>query len=91
MKIKHVLSDISASRIILYYKIFQFQFTDATAYSYARYGQGSGPIHLSYVACTGTEDALVNCTHFPNYIRYCRHYEDAGVLCQSKFCIIPAE
>ena len=61
------------------------QHTDATAYLYARYGQGSGPILLDDVACTGTENALVNCT-YDSSTSDCSHYEDAGVLCQSKHC-----
>ena len=69
--------------IVLYANIKIFQFTDATAYLYAHYGQGTGPILLDDVACTGTEDALVNCT-YDRYTSDCRHYEDASVLCQSK-------
>ena len=58
-------------------------YTDATAYSFARYGQGSGPIHLDNVACTGTEDALVNCAYV-SHTSDCFHFEDAGVHCQGK-------
>ena len=64
--------------------IFHFLLhTDATAYLSARYGQGSGPIHLDNVACTGTENALVNCT-YDSDTSDCFHFEDAGVLCQGK-------
>ena len=63
---------------------FIFFTTDATAYSFARYGQGSGPIHLDNVACTGTENALVNCT-YDSDTSDCSHFEDAGVLCQRKY------
>ena len=58
-------------------------FTDATAYSSARFGQGTGPIHLDNVACTGTEDALVHCAYVSDSSD-CFHFEDAGVLCQGK-------
>ena len=68
------------NRRILHNLIF---FLDATAYSLARYGQGSGPIHLDSVACTGTENALVNCT-YDSDTSDCFHFEDASVLCQSK-------
>ena len=58
-------------------------FTDATAYLSARFGQGTGPIHLDNVACTGTEDALVHCAYVSDSSD-CFHFEDAGVLCQGK-------
>ena len=58
-------------------------FTDATAYSLARYGQGTGPIHLDNVACTGTEEALVSCAYV-GHTSDCFHFEDAGVHCQGK-------
>lgn len=54
--------------------------SDATAYSNAFFGTGSGPIHLDNLACTGTEAALVNCSYDP-HIADCSHYEDAGVRC----------
>ena len=50
------------------------------AYNNAYFGVGSGPIHLDNVACTGTEEALVNCNYDPNTAD-CSHYEDAGVRC----------
>ena len=61
--------------------------TDATAYSFARYGRGTGPIHLDNVACTGTEDALVNCT-YDSDTSDCSHFEDASVLCQREHSVI---
>ena len=60
---------------------FTALFTDATAYLFARYGQGTGPIHMDNVACTGTENALLNCT-YDSDSSDCYHFEDAGVLCQ---------
>ena len=54
----------------------------ATAYSNARFGQGTGPILMDNVACTGLETGLVNCT-FDNHTSDCRHSEDAGVQCSS--------
>jgi len=55
---------------------------NATAYSFARYGQGTGPIHMDNVACTGTENALLNCT-YDSDSSDCSHREDASVLCQA--------
>ena len=55
-------------------------FSDATAHSNARFGQGTGPIFLDNVACTGEEDNLTSCTYDPNTAD-CFHSEDAGVSC----------
>ena len=55
--------------------------TDATAYSRAHFGQGSGTIVLDDVQCTGTEETLVGCSYDSNTLD-CTHSEDAGVRCQ---------
>ena len=51
------------------------------ALSNAYFGQGSGPIFLDNVACSGTESTLLSCNS--NRIGYenCGHHEDAGVKC----------
>ena len=53
---------------------------DAIAVLHAGFGLESGPIHLDNVACTGSELALVNCTH-DSVTTDCSHIEDAGVHC----------
>ena len=55
--------------------------TDATAYSSAHFGQGSGTIVLDDVRCTGTEDRLVDCSYDRSTVD-CTHSEDAGVRCR---------
>ena len=51
------------------------------SYSYwLHFGQGSDPILLDGVACSGTESNLVECSH-RGYIRSCSHSEDAGLVC----------
>ena len=46
------------------------------------FGQGSGPIWLGGVTCTGSESTLASCGHFGvNVIRSCSHYHDVGVRC----------
>ena len=55
---------------------------DAVAYTNAFYGQGTGPILLDDVSCTGTESRLVNCTYDSNTAD-CNHLEDAGVRCNN--------
>ena len=54
-------------------------------YSNAYFGQGSGPILLDNVTCTGSESTLANCGHLGvGIIRSCSHSEDAGVRCSSQ-------
>ena len=58
--------------------------TYGTAYSNAYFGQGSGPILLDGVTCTGSETTLSNCSHLGvGVTRSCSHSEDAGVRCSS--------
>ncbi|XP_021237375.1 deleted in malignant brain tumors 1 protein-like isoform X7 [Numida meleagris] len=47
----------------------------------AHFGRGSGPIWLSEVNCTGTEDALSRCRARPKGVTGCHHGEDASVVC----------
>ncbi|KAI4888960.1 hypothetical protein NFI96_030610 [Prochilodus magdalenae] len=47
----------------------------------AHFGQGSGPILLDYVSCSGSEKTITECSHrgFGNH--NCSHGADAGVIC----------
>ncbi|XP_078576486.1 scavenger receptor cysteine-rich domain-containing protein DMBT1-like [Branchiostoma floridae x Branchiostoma japonicum] len=48
----------------------------------ASFGQGTGQIWLDNVGCTGSEARVQNCSHMGwGILRSCRHYEDAGVVC----------
>lgn len=56
-----------------------FSFVGASALGSAFFGQGSGPILLDDVACSGNESSLLAC---PSTMQHnCRHTEDAGVRC----------
>ena len=57
--------------------------TGVQAFRLAFFGQGSGPIHLDDVQCTGSERRLVDCTY--TAIDNCLHFKVAGVRCQGMF------
>lgn len=51
------------------------------ALSGAHFGQGSGPIWMFIVFCTGSESTLKNCGSTGWSIHACTHSYDAGVIC----------
>jgi len=58
---------------------------NASAFSYARFGRGSGSILMDDVRCTGSEGRLIDCRYDSN-TGDCSHYEDASVRCVRKVC-----
>ncbi|XP_072042484.1 uncharacterized protein [Amphiura filiformis] len=51
-------------------------------YTSAEFGQGTGPVWLDGVSCSGSENRLDECRHNGWGIQNCHgHYHDAGVIC----------
>ena len=53
----------------------------AQAYHGASHGQGSGPIWISALACSGSETNLYHCRHSGCGNNHCTHIRDASVRC----------
>jgi len=52
-----------------------------TAFLFAFFGQGTGPIFYDDLGCTGEENRLVECSHSGVGQHNCGHFEDASVRC----------
>uniref|UniRef100_A0A3Q3EFU7 SRCR domain-containing protein n=1 Tax=Labrus bergylta TaxID=56723 RepID=A0A3Q3EFU7_9LABR len=56
-----------------------------SAPSAAYFGQGSGPIWMDDVSCTGSESKLGECRHRGFGSHNCGRNQDAGVVCEGKY------
>lgn len=76
----HLIDNVYFNLIISWYVLLN---AGPTARSGAAFGQGSGPIFLDNVLCSGLENMLFNCAHSGIEISNisCSHQRDAGVVC----------
>ena len=54
------------------------------------YGQGTGPVFLGYMSCTGSEDSLLDCDRNPFLIvnsQCSNHYYDIGLKCERELSV----
>ena len=68
------------TNIIKYYYI-----TGSVTYTTStQFGQGTGPILMSVVKCSGQESNLLDCPYQPFPYSSCSHSYDVGVKCEGK-------
>ena len=46
------------------------------------FGEGTGPVWLTYLRCSYYDTSLDHCGAYPQSYSPCQHYEDAAVICQ---------
>ena len=62
----------------------------AVAYFTTAVPDGTGPIFLDNVQCTGTESRIIDCPHNGVGTHNCAHSEDVGVRCQIRKFLVYA-
>ena len=76
----YIVMHLHSKRLANLLLVILVSFVDSKAVAYAFYGQGTGPISMTKVACTGNESAVTNCK-YSTYLSGCTHAGDAGVQC----------
>ncbi|XP_045190589.2 deleted in malignant brain tumors 1 protein-like isoform X4 [Mercenaria mercenaria] len=71
----------SAARVVCRMLNFPGDVNQAAHYSRAKYGEGSLPILLDDVICSGSELSITDCSHNAWGSHNCGHTEDVGVTC----------
>nr|XP_055046925.1 deleted in malignant brain tumors 1 protein-like [Misgurnus anguillicaudatus] len=65
--------------------------TPVAAKTGAFFGQGSGPVWLDGVSCSGNEPTVKNCSSKPLGTSTCSHGRDAGVICNLPVRLVNGE
>lgn len=60
-----------------------FSPTFTATIAHQAFGGGAGPVFLKNVNCNGLEEQLSECRRDDIGARFCGHYRDAGVICDS--------
>ena len=55
--------------------------------AHVKYGEGSGTVWMSNLACSGSESNISECLHLGWGETSCSHSQDAGVTCGSECCL----
>ena len=84
-KIDTIIIEYVRSYIKARHALVMVSHAGATAYSYARFGRGSGGIFLDNLYCRGTESRLIDCSHSGIGVHNCDHSADAGLRCQGTY------
>ena len=66
---------------ICFHFIASYDCLGSVARLYGSSAQGTGPIVLTNVLCTGVEQTLLECPGTPLDVGSCNHNDDAGVTC----------
>ena len=76
--------DFSDAQVVC--KQLGYDYTVAAVTASKFFGEGSGPVWLEDVACSGNESALKDCEMATIGNSGCSHSRDAGVICSGELC-----
>ncbi|XP_023931763.1 deleted in malignant brain tumors 1 protein-like [Lingula anatina] len=71
--------DVNDARVVC--RMLGYNPSGSVSFSGARFGQGTGPILMDNVACSGSETSIKDCKHRGWRTHNCDHSKDAGVRC----------
>ena len=82
-----VLLEICRPCVLGYTKLLHNGSVGAVATKGTVFGQGSGPILMSKLHCSGMESTVLACDQFLNMygVLSCSHLQDAGVICEGRW------
>ena len=80
----HTLSKLMVSFIMINYLMCVGAIPVTNGY----FGRGTGPVHMTGVDCTGSEESLTQCSYVNGIgATNCYHAKDVGVMCKGNFNI----